>query len=75
MKLTQFKTKNSDMPRLGVLRGDVIVDVTDIAPNMIDAINRFNTISKALNEATATAAYALDAVEYTPLSCIKHIIL
>ncbi len=66
MKLTQFKTKNSDMPRLGVLRGDVIVDVTDIAPNMIDAINRFNTISKALNEATATAAYALDAVEYLP---------
>lgn len=74
MKLAQFKTKDTDGVRLGVLRGDVIVDVTDIAATMNDAIERFGVIAKALNEATAKTAYALDAVEYLPAVYPKQII-
>ena len=74
MKLAQFKTKDTDGVRLGVLRGDVIVDVTDIAPTMNDAIERFGVIAKSLAEATAKTAYALDAVEYLPAVYPKQII-
>jgi len=66
MKLAQFKTKTSDEARLGLLRGDVIVDVTDVAPSVLEVIRRGSSIRKALNEATAKAAYALDAVEFLP---------
>jgi 2-keto-4-pentenoate hydratase/2-oxohepta-3-ene-1,7-dioic acid hydratase in catechol pathway len=66
MKLAQFRTKTSDEARLGLLRGDSIVDVTDIAPTTLDVIRRGSTIFKALSDATAKAAYALDAVEYLP---------
>ena len=74
MKLTQFKTNDTDGIRLGLLRGDVIVDVTDIAPTMKDAIERFGVIAKALNDATAKTAYALDAVEYLPAVYPRQII-
>ncbi len=74
MKLAQFKTKDTDGIRLGLLRGDVIVDVTDIAPTMKDAIERFGVIAKALNDATAKTAYALDAVEYLPAVYPRQII-
>ena len=74
MKLAQFKTKDTEGTRLGVLRGDVIVDVTDIAATMNDAIERFGVIAKALSEATAKTAYALDAVEYLPAVFPKQII-
>ena len=74
MKLTQFKTNDTDGIRLGLLRGDVIVDVTDIAPTMKDAIERFGVIAKALNDATAKTAYALDAVEFLPAVYPRQII-
>ncbi len=74
MKLAQFKTKDTEGTRLGVLRGDVIVDVTDIAATMNDAIERFGVIAKALSEATAKTAYALDAVEYLPAVYPRQII-
>ena len=74
MKLAQFKTKDTEGTRLGVLRGDVIVDVTHIAPTMNDAIERFGVIAKALSEATAKTAYALDAVEYLPAVYPRQII-
>ena len=74
MKLAQFKTKDTEGTRLGVLRGDVIVDVTDIAATMNDAIERFGVIAKALSEATAKTAYALEAVEYLPAVFPKQII-
>jgi 2-keto-4-pentenoate hydratase/2-oxohepta-3-ene-1,7-dioic acid hydratase in catechol pathway len=74
MKLTQFKTNDTDGIRLGLLRGNVIVDVTDIAPTMKDAIERFGVIAKALNDATAKTAYALDAVEYLPAVYPRQII-
>ncbi len=74
MKLAQFKTKTAEGTRLGILRGDVIVDVTDIAPTMNNAIERFAVIEKALSEATAKTAYALDAVEFLPAVYPKQII-
>ena len=66
MKLAQFRTKNSDEARLGLLKGDVIVDVTSVAPSVLDVIRRGSSVFKALGDVTGTAAYALDAVEYLP---------
>lgn len=74
MKLAQFKTKSAEGIRLGVLRGDVIVDVTEIAANMNDAIERFAVIAKSLTEATAKTAYAIEAVEFLPAVYPKQII-
>ncbi|MFN0119653.1 MAG: fumarylacetoacetate hydrolase family protein [Blastocatellia bacterium] len=66
MKLAQFQTKTSDGARLGVLRGDVIVDVTDIAPTMRAAIAGGSSVLKRIAEVTATTGYAIDAVEFLP---------
>lgn len=66
MKLTQFKTKSSESSRTGILRGDVIVDVTDIAPSTLDIIKGGSALLARLKEVTATTAYALDAVAYLP---------
>lgn len=66
MKLTQFKTKSSESSRTGILRGDVIVDVTDIAPSTLDIIKGGSSLLARLKEVTATTAYALDAVAYLP---------
>jgi hypothetical protein len=40
MRLTQFKTKISDDKRLGMLKGDIIVDITEIAPDMLSLIKQ-----------------------------------
>jgi len=66
MKLTQFKTKISDDKRLGMLKGDVIVDITEIAPDMISLINQGAPALFAADKLTPRSAYALDAVEYLP---------
>jgi 2-keto-4-pentenoate hydratase/2-oxohepta-3-ene-1,7-dioic acid hydratase in catechol pathway len=66
MKLTQFNTKTSDKPRTGLLRGEVIVDVTDLAPNVLEVIRGGSSMLGRLREVTAKTAYALDAVTYLP---------
>jgi 2-keto-4-pentenoate hydratase/2-oxohepta-3-ene-1,7-dioic acid hydratase in catechol pathway len=66
MKLTQFKTKISDDKRLGMLKGDVIVDVTEIAPDMLSLIKQGAPALFAADKLTPRSAYALDAVEYLP---------
>jgi 2-keto-4-pentenoate hydratase/2-oxohepta-3-ene-1,7-dioic acid hydratase in catechol pathway len=66
MKLTQFKTKISDDKRLGMLKGDVIVDVTEIAPDMLSLIKQGAPALFAADKLTPKSAYALDAVEYLP---------
>ncbi|MFN7944086.1 MAG: fumarylacetoacetate hydrolase family protein [Blastocatellia bacterium] len=66
MKLTQFRTKTSDEPRTGLLRGDVIVDVTSLAPSVPDVIRGGSSLLGRLRDVTAQTAYALDAVEYLP---------
>jgi 2-keto-4-pentenoate hydratase/2-oxohepta-3-ene-1,7-dioic acid hydratase in catechol pathway len=66
MKLAQFKTKTSDEPRLGKLDGEVIIDITEIAPTLLDFIRKGSAALQAANNVTPKAAYALDAVEYLP---------
>jgi acylpyruvate hydrolase len=66
MKLAQFKTKSSDESRVGQLRGDVIVDVTDIAGSTLELIRASRSTLNKINDATAKTAYALDAVEFLP---------
>src|SRR5262245_59886996 len=66
MKLTQFKTEISDDKRLGMLKGDVIVDVTDVAPDMLSLIKQGSSALRAADSLTPKSAYALDAVEYLP---------
>ncbi len=66
MKLTQFKTKISDDKRLGMLKGDVIVDITEIAPDMLSLIKQGSSALLAAEKTTPRSAYALDAVEYLP---------
>ncbi|MCI0662647.1 MAG: fumarylacetoacetate hydrolase family protein, partial [Acidobacteria bacterium] len=66
MKLAQFKTKISDDKRLGMLKGDVIVDITEIAPDMISLINQGSSAMFSADKLTPKSAYALDAVEYLP---------
>ncbi len=67
MKLTQFKTKTSDEKRLGRLKGDVIIDITEVAPDMLSLINKGSAALLAAEKLTPKAAYALDAVEYLPV--------
>jgi len=66
MKLAQFKTRSSDDLRVGVLRGDTLVDVTDAAPDMAAVIRGGRAALQSLESRPARAAYALDAVEYLP---------
>jgi 2-keto-4-pentenoate hydratase/2-oxohepta-3-ene-1,7-dioic acid hydratase in catechol pathway len=66
MKLAQFKTKTSDETRVGLLSGDVIVDITEIAPDMLSLIRKGSAALHAAQSATPKTAYALDAVEYLP---------
>ena len=66
MKLTQFKTKISDDKRLGMLKGGVIVDITDVSPDMLSLIKQGSSALLAADRLTPKSAYALDAVEYLP---------
>jgi 2-keto-4-pentenoate hydratase/2-oxohepta-3-ene-1,7-dioic acid hydratase in catechol pathway len=66
MKLTQFKTKISDEPRLGLLKGEVIVDISETAPDMLSLIKQGSSALLAAEKLTPKSAYALDAVEYLP---------
>src|SRR5262245_26156219 len=66
MKLTQFRTKTAEGKRLGLLKGEVIVDITEIAPDMISLINAGSAALQAANRLTTRTAYALDAVKYLP---------
>jgi 2-keto-4-pentenoate hydratase/2-oxohepta-3-ene-1,7-dioic acid hydratase in catechol pathway len=66
MKLTQFKTNIADYKRLGMLKGEVIVDITEIAPDMLSLIKQGSPALFAADKLTPRSAYALDAVEYLP---------
>ncbi len=66
MKIAQFKTKTSGEARLGVLRGDVIVDVTEVAPDVLSLIGKGSAGLQAAENVTPKTAYALDAVDYLP---------
>jgi len=66
MKLLQFRTKTDSGPRLGVVKGEAIVDVTSVAPDMRSLIARGADGLRAIEQANATAAYGLDAIEFLP---------
>lgn len=66
MKLAQFKMKTSGETRVGQLRGDVLVDVTDIAPSTLELIRSSRSLLGRISDATARTAYAPDAVEFLP---------
>ncbi len=66
MKLAQFKTKTVDGDRLGLLKGEVLADITELAPDMISLIKAGSAALYAAQNLTTRAAYAVDAVEYLP---------
>src|SRR5581483_9608645 len=66
MKLAQFKTKTSDETRLGKFDGEVIIDISEVAPNMLEFIRKGSAALHAAKSVTPKAAYAPDAVEYLP---------
>jgi len=66
MNLAQFRTNTTDGNRLGMLKGDVIVDITEIAPDMITMIKRGSSALHAARNLTVKTAYSLDGVEYLP---------
>jgi 2-keto-4-pentenoate hydratase/2-oxohepta-3-ene-1,7-dioic acid hydratase in catechol pathway len=66
MKFAQFKTKTTDGDRLGLLKGEVIADITEIAPDMLSLIRGGSSALQTAQKLTTKTAYALDAVEYLP---------
>src|SRR5262245_43145915 len=66
MKLAQFRTKTLDGMRLGLLKGEVLVDITEIAPDMLALIKAGSPALHAATNLTAKSAYALPTVEYLP---------
>jgi 2-keto-4-pentenoate hydratase/2-oxohepta-3-ene-1,7-dioic acid hydratase in catechol pathway len=66
MKLAQFRTKTVEGSRLGMIKGDALVDISEIAPDMLSLINAGSPALHAAKNLTAKSAYSLDAVEYLP---------
>jgi 2-keto-4-pentenoate hydratase/2-oxohepta-3-ene-1,7-dioic acid hydratase in catechol pathway len=66
MKFAQFKVKTTDGDRLGLLKGEVIADITEIAPDMLSLIRAGSSALQTAQKLTTKTAYALDAVEYLP---------
>jgi 2-keto-4-pentenoate hydratase/2-oxohepta-3-ene-1,7-dioic acid hydratase in catechol pathway len=66
MKLAQFRTKTVEGSRLGMIKGDALVDISEIAPDMLSLINAGSPALHAAKNLTSKSAYSLDAVEYLP---------
>jgi 2-keto-4-pentenoate hydratase/2-oxohepta-3-ene-1,7-dioic acid hydratase in catechol pathway len=49
-----------------MLKGDVIVDITEVAPDMLSLIKQGSPALFAAGKLTPKSAYTLDAVEYLP---------
>jgi 2-keto-4-pentenoate hydratase/2-oxohepta-3-ene-1,7-dioic acid hydratase in catechol pathway len=49
-----------------MLKGEVMVDITEIAPDMLSLIKAGSSALRAAKTLTAKSGYALDAVEYLP---------
>jgi 2-keto-4-pentenoate hydratase/2-oxohepta-3-ene-1,7-dioic acid hydratase in catechol pathway len=64
MKFAQFKLKNSDQARLGLMRGDRLVDITSIAPHM-KALIGLGLPMLSIDNAGLTD-YSLDEIEFLP---------
>jgi 2-keto-4-pentenoate hydratase/2-oxohepta-3-ene-1,7-dioic acid hydratase in catechol pathway len=66
MKLAQFRTKTVEGARLGLIKGEALVDISEIAPDMLSLIKAGSPALHAVKNLTAKSAYSLDAVEYLP---------
>jgi 2-keto-4-pentenoate hydratase/2-oxohepta-3-ene-1,7-dioic acid hydratase in catechol pathway len=66
MKLAQFRTKTVEGTRLGLIKGEALVDISEIAPDMLSLIKAGSPALHAAKNLTAKSAYSLDAVEYLP---------
>jgi 2-keto-4-pentenoate hydratase/2-oxohepta-3-ene-1,7-dioic acid hydratase in catechol pathway len=66
MKLAQFRTKTLEGTGLGLLKGEALVDISEIAPDMLSLIKAGSPVLHAAKNLTAKSAYSLDAVEYLP---------
>jgi 2-keto-4-pentenoate hydratase/2-oxohepta-3-ene-1,7-dioic acid hydratase in catechol pathway len=66
MKLVQFRTKAVEGTRLGLLKGEALVDISEIAPDMLSLIKAGSPALHAAKNLTAKSAYSLEAVEYLP---------
>jgi 2-keto-4-pentenoate hydratase/2-oxohepta-3-ene-1,7-dioic acid hydratase in catechol pathway len=64
MKFAQFKPKNSDQARLGLSRGDRLVDITTIAPDM-KALIGLGLPTLSIDNA-GLPDFALDEIEFLP---------
>jgi 2-keto-4-pentenoate hydratase/2-oxohepta-3-ene-1,7-dioic acid hydratase in catechol pathway len=66
MKLAQFRTKTVEGRRLGLLKGEALVDISEIATDMVSLIKAGSPALHAAKNLTAKSAYSPDAVEYLP---------
>jgi 2-keto-4-pentenoate hydratase/2-oxohepta-3-ene-1,7-dioic acid hydratase in catechol pathway len=66
MKLAQFRTKTVEGTRLGLIKGETLVDISEIAPDMLSLIKAGSPALHAAKNLTAKSAYSLGAVEYLP---------
>jgi 2-keto-4-pentenoate hydratase/2-oxohepta-3-ene-1,7-dioic acid hydratase in catechol pathway len=66
MKLAQFRTKTVEGARLGLIKGEALVDISEIAPDMLSLIKAGSPALHAAKNLTAKSAYSLEAVEYQP---------
>ncbi len=66
MKLAQFKTKTSEGNRLGLLKDGAILDITEVAADMLSLIKAGSAGLRAAQTHSGKSAYAVDAVEYLP---------
>jgi 2-keto-4-pentenoate hydratase/2-oxohepta-3-ene-1,7-dioic acid hydratase in catechol pathway len=66
MKLAQFRTKTVEGTRLGLIKGEALVDISEVAPDMLSLIKAGSPALHAAKNLTAKSAYSLEAVEYLP---------
>ncbi len=67
MRFTQFRSKSATGQRLGMLRGEVVVDITSVAPDMRALIALGSEGQRAAAQIDGTAAYSLEAIEFLPV--------
>jgi 2-keto-4-pentenoate hydratase/2-oxohepta-3-ene-1,7-dioic acid hydratase in catechol pathway len=66
MKLAQFRTKTVEGTRLGLIKDEALVDISELAPDMLSLIKAGSPALHAAKNLTAKSAYSLEAVEYQP---------
>jgi len=66
MKVAQFTIKGEAGQRLGVLHGEEIVDISEIAPDVMTLIRSGPAALEVARNSMSRSAYALDAIDFLP---------